>query len=171
MINKWWRESNIASGIQVVLRLLLGYTFLTGGLHKIGGFDASGYLSNAVANPVKGPDGSLTFGLYHSFLESFALPNVGLFNVLVPWGELLIGIGLILGCLTTAAVFFAMVMNFSFLMAGTVSSNPLDVLYGFLIITAGANAGKYGLDHWVLPYLHKFFNKGKEKEHSTYKSA
>ena len=104
----------------------------------------------------------MVFGGYVSFLESFALPNVGLFNVIVPWGEFLVGLGLILGCLTTAAAFFGMVMNFSFLMAGTVSHNPTDILMGFFIITAGYNAGKFGLDRYVLPYLRKLTNKGKD---------
>mgnify|MGYP001954904578 CR=1 FL=1 len=164
MINKWWRESNIAAGIGVIIRLYLGWGFLTAGWGKITGgqFDASGFLSNAIQNPVTGPDGNAVFGAYTSFLESFALPNVGLFNVLVPWGEFLVGLGLILGCLTTAAAFFALVMNFSFIMAGAISHNPTDILMGFLLVTAGANAGKFGLDRYVLPYLRKLSNKGKE---------
>ncbi|MFY3793156.1 hypothetical protein ACOQFO_15900 [Ureibacillus sp. MALMAid1270] len=46
-------------------------------------------------------------------------------------------------------------MNFSFLMAGAISHNPTDILIGLLIIFAGANAGKFGLDYFVLPYLRK----------------
>ena len=169
MINKWWRNNNIAAVLVVLVRLYVGVYFLKAGWGKITGgqFDASGFLANAVKNPVKGPDGSVVYGAYVSFLEKFALPNVDVFNTIVPWGELLIGLGLILGCLTVAATFFALVMNFSFLMAGTVSSNPLDILLGFLIITAGANAGKIGLDRYVLPYLRKLTNKGKETRHST----
>ncbi len=173
MIMKWWREHNIASGIQVIFRLLLGWTFLMGGYHKLsaGGFDASGYLKNAVANPVTGPDGNAVYGWYSAFLENIALPNVGLFNFIVPVGELLIGIGLILGCLTTAAACFALIMNFSFMFAGTVSSNPIDIFYGFMIIMAGANAGKFGLDRWVLPYLTKLVKKDKGGEGEILKSA
>lgn len=157
MINNWWRKNNIAGVILTILRLYLGYSFITAGFGKITGgqFDASGFIANAVKNPVTGPDGSSVFGLYTTFLEQFALPNVELFNVIVPWGEFLIGLGLILGCLSMAAAFFAMVMNFSFLMAGAVSHNPIDILIGFLLISAGANAGKFGLDFYLLPYLRK----------------
>ena len=153
---KWLRENTIASGILALLRLYLGYEWLTAGFHKItGGFDASGFLKGAIANPVKGPDGSIVYSTYVGFLKSFALPNSGIFNVLVPWGEFLVGLGLILGCLTTAAMFFALVMNFSYVMAGTVSTNPWDILIGIFIVFAGYNAGKFGLDRWVIPYIRK----------------
>jgi thiosulfate dehydrogenase (quinone) large subunit len=84
-----------------------------------------------------------------------------LFNVLVAWGEFLIGLGLILGCLTTAAIFFALLMNFAFFMAGTVSHNPTDIFFGTLILFAGYNAGRYGLDRWIIPWIRKNLFKNK----------
>ncbi|WP_077212190.1 DoxX family protein, partial [Bacillus dakarensis] len=152
MINKTLRENNIAAGFLTLIRLYLGYAWLTAGFGKLtGGFDASGFLANAVKNPVMGPDGSPVYGWYVTFIESFALPNAALFNVMIPWGEFLVGLGLMLGCLTTAAAFFAVVMNFAFMLAGTVSHNPTDILMGVIIMAAGYNAGKFGLDHYVLP--------------------
>ncbi|MDF1511737.1 DoxX family membrane protein, partial [Robertmurraya sp. DFI.2.37] len=112
----------------------LGWAWMTAGWGKItGGFDASGFLKGAVANSVTGPDGSPVYSGWVSFLDSFAVPNAGLFSPLVDWGELLVGLGLILGCLTTAAAFFALVMNFSFMLSGTVSHNPTDILMGVFI--------------------------------------
>jgi thiosulfate dehydrogenase (quinone) large subunit len=167
MFNKFLRENKIASVILTVLRLYLGYSWFTAGFHKLtGGFDAAGFLKGAIANPVKGPDGAVVFGWYVDFLKHFALPNVDVFNVLVPWGETLIGLGLILGCLTTAAMFFGLVMNFSFFLAGTVSHNPRDIFLGFIILTAGYNAGKIGLDRWVVPYFRKM-SKGTVKQKKT----
>ncbi len=137
---------------------------MTAGWGKItGGFDASGFLQGAVANPVTGPDGAAVYSGWVTFLESFAIPNAGLFSTLVAWGELLVGLGLILGCLTTAAAFFGLVMNFSFMLSGTVSHNPTDIIMGVFIAAAGYNAGKYGLDRYVLPYLRKLVNKGKNE--------
>jgi thiosulfate dehydrogenase (quinone) large subunit len=158
------RENKIAAGILAVIRIWLGYNWMTAGWGKLTGegFDASGYLNNAVANPVMGPDGAPVYGWYTNFLESFALPNVELFNFIVPLGEFLIGLGLILGCLTTAAMFFGLVMNFSFFLAGTVSHNPTDIFFGFIILFAGYNAGRYGLDRWVVPFLRKTLNKKAE---------
>ncbi len=166
MFNKFLRESNVATVILTVIRLYLGYAWFTAGLGKLqsGAFDASGFLKGAIANPVKGPDGNMVYGWYVNFLESFALPNIDVFNHIVPWGETLIGLGLILGCLTTAAMFFGLVMNFAFFLAGTVSHNPTDIFLGFIILTAGYNAGRIGLDRWVVPFLRKTFGTNKAKE-------
>ncbi len=168
MFNKLLRENNIVAGILTVIRVYLGWHWLSAGWGKItgGGFDASGFLAGAVANPVaKGED--LVYPTFVKFLESFALPNAGLFNVLIPWGEFLVGLGLILGCLTTYAAFFALVMNFSFLFAGTISSNPFDIMLALFIVAAGYNAGKFGLDRFVTPYLSKLINKGKDKGYTV----
>jgi thiosulfate dehydrogenase (quinone) large subunit len=44
-------------------------------------------------------------------------------------------------------------MNMSFLMAGTVSTNPVLFLGGILLILAWKNAGYLGLDRFLLPAL------------------
>jgi thiosulfate dehydrogenase (quinone) large subunit len=165
MFNNFLRENKISAAILTIIRLYLGYAWFTAGLGKLtgGGFDASGFLANAVKNPVKGPDGNMVYSWYVNFLENFALPNIDVFNTIVPWGETLIGLGLMLGCLTTAAMFFGLVMNFSFFLAGTVSHNPTDIFLGFIILTAGYNAGKFGLDYWVVPFINKTVGKNKAK--------
>ncbi|WML43959.1 DoxX family protein [Neobacillus sp. PS3-40] len=161
MFSQFLRENKISAAILTVLRLYLGYEWLTAGFHKLssGSFDAAGFLKGAIANPVKGPDGSTVYATYVGFLKHFALPNAHLFNTIIPLGEFLVGLGLILGCLTTAAAFFALVMNFSYLMAGTVSSNPLDILLGVIILAAGYNAGRIGLDRLVMPFIRKMTAK------------
>jgi thiosulfate dehydrogenase [quinone] large subunit len=157
------RESRIAAGILLVIRLYLGYSWLMAGYHKLtGGFDASGFLKNAIANPVKGPKGDVLYGWYVNFLKGFALPNVELFNTIVPIGEFLVGLGLILGCFTTAAMFFGLVMNFAFFLAGTVSHNPTDIFLGTIILFSGYNAGRYGLDRWVIPFIRKTVFKNED---------
>ncbi len=161
MFNNFLRENKVAAIILTVIRLYLGYGFLMAGFEKISGgkFDATGFLTGVTMHPVVGPDKAVVYPTYVSFLKHFALPNAHLFNVLVPWGEFLVGLGLILGCLTTAAVFFGLVMNFSYVLAGTVSTNPMDILLGVIILTAGYNAGRIGLDRWVIPFFRKMTNK------------
>jgi len=170
MLNKWWKNNSIAATIITLVRVYLGYSFLTAGWGKItsGQFDASGFIGNAIKNPVVGPDGAPVFNMYTKFLENVALPNIELFNVLVPWGEFLVGVGLMLGCLTTAAAFFAMVMNFSFLLAGAISHNPTDIIMSVLIIVAGMNAGKVGLDRYVIPFIKKYKQNRNEKLHVSH---
>jgi thiosulfate dehydrogenase (quinone) large subunit len=164
MFNKFLRENKISAVILTLIRLYLGYSWFTAGFHKLtGGFDASGFLKGAIAKPVSGPEGNVLYGWYVDFLSNFALPNIHVFNTIVPIGETLIGLGLLLGCLTTAAMFFGLVMNFSFFLAGTVSHNPTDILLGFIILTAGYNAGRYGLDRWVVPFINRTVGKSKAK--------
>ena len=165
MIMNWLRTSNIAAGILTVVRVYLGWLWLSAGWGKAFGdepFNAGGFLARAIENPVvKG--GEPVFGWYVSFLESFALPNADLFSFMVAYGEIAVGLGLILGCLTTWAAFFGMVMNFAFVMAGTVSHSPMDIIMEIFIVAAGVNAGKFGLDRWVMPYLKGLIFKSKSQ--------
>jgi thiosulfate dehydrogenase [quinone] large subunit len=163
MIMNWLRGSKYAAVILTLVRLYVGYEWMKAGWHKITGakaFDAAGFLKGAIAKPVleSGTQDSV-YPNFVAFLQHFALPNVKLFNAIVPWGELLVGVGLILGALTTTAVFFGMFMNFAYMLAGTVSSNPWLILLSIFIIAAGANAGKFGADYYALPYIRQWFSK------------
>ncbi len=165
---EWLRTNKYASALLLIIRLYLGYEWFIHGLEKVrgGAFDATGFLNNIIANPVKGPDGTALYPIYNSFIEHFALPNVGIINILIPWGELLVGLGLLLGVLTTAAVFSGLLMNFLFVFGGTVSTNPAMIILGFIILAAGANAGKLGGDYYVLPWIRKTLFK--KNDHSSY---
>ena len=163
MIMNWLRNSNIAAGILLVVRVYLGWLWLAAGWGKVtteGGFDAAGFLGRAIENPVvKG--GEPVYSWYVSFLENFAVPNAELFSIMVSYGEVAVGLGLILGCLTTWAAFFGMVMNFAFVLGGTISHSPTDIMAEIIICAAGVNAGKFGLDRWVMPYLKGLIFKNK----------
>ncbi|OAS13464.1 DoxX family membrane protein [Paenibacillus oryzisoli] len=166
---KWLRGNNYAAMLLTIIRLYVGWEWMVAGWHKITGdkaFDATGYLKGAIAKPVlESGTTDLVYANYVAFLKNFALPHVGWFNVMVPWGELLVGLGLLIGALTTTAIFFGLLMNFMYMFAGTVSANPWLILLGFFIIAAGANAGKFGVDHLILPYLHKWLDKILERFH------
>jgi thiosulfate dehydrogenase [quinone] large subunit len=165
MLMNWLRNNRVATVLLTVLRLYLGYTWITAGWHKLTGdkaFDAAGFIKGAIAKPiVETGTTEHVYPNFVAFLEHFALPNVKLFNFLIPWGELLIGLGLLLGALTTVAMFFGVFMNFIFLYAGTVSTNPWMVMLGVIILAAGANAGRFGVDYYLLPMLRAFFTHHK----------
>ena len=154
------------SWMWVIIRLYVGYQFLHAGWGKITGanpFDASGYLKGAVGKII--PAATLTpeqlakfkpitATWWGEFLQSFAIPNVKLFNILVPWGELLVGLALIVGFATIFSATMGMLMNFAFLMSGSTSSNPYLLALQVIIVAAGgAYAGYLGADYWFRPWF------------------
>ncbi|NOU95824.1 DoxX family membrane protein [Paenibacillus sp. LMG 31456] len=163
MLGKWLRENKYAAGILLFVRLYFGYEWLTHGWQKLmGGFNAGGFLNNAVAKPViDKATNELVYPTFTAFIQNFALPNVKIINIMIPLGEFLVGLGLILGVLTTAAAFFGLMMNFMFMFAGTVSTNPWFILIGGILFMAGANTGRFGIDHYLMPYLRKLFTHKK----------
>jgi thiosulfate dehydrogenase [quinone] large subunit len=126
-----------------------------------GGFEAAGFLQGAIAKATG--DHPAVQGWWAAFLEHAALPGVKVFNVMVPLGEFLVGLGLILGTFTTFAALMGIVMNAAFLFSGTVSTNAQMLLLQMFILVAAANAGKIGLDRWVIPYLRGLWNKWTHK--------
>lgn len=143
----------------LVVRLYLGYQWLKAGWGKVtsdawtgdnAGAAVQGFVKGALAKAEEGKD---VAGWYASFLESAVLPNAKLFGFLVAFGEVAVGLGLILGLLTGIAAFFGSFMNVSFLFAGTLSTNPLLFILATWLVLAWKVAGWYGLDRWALQYL------------------
>ncbi|GGF12460.1 hypothetical protein GCM10010954_08950 [Halobacillus andaensis] len=155
-MKQWFTEHVSAAIILLGIRIYLGYTWLTSGFGKVtGDFDAGGYLQGAIGKS-QGEE-AIVQGWWAAFLETFALPNSGLFSFLVMWGEVLVGIALFIGLLTKTGAFFGMLMNMAFLLSGTISTNPEMLILGALILAAGANAGRIGLDRYAAEFLK---NKG-----------
>ena len=75
------------------------------------------------------------------------------FGKLIAYGEMAVGIALILGAFTGLAAFGAGLMNWNFMMAGTASSNPLLFALGVVLILAWKTAGYWGADRFLLPLL------------------
>src|SRR5262249_4276849 len=92
-------------------------------------------------------------GWYADFLRTLVIPHAGLWAYLVTFGEVAVGLGLLVGALTGIAAFFGVVMNFNYLLAGTVSINPLLGVLGLLLVLAWRVAGYYGVDRYLLPLL------------------
>jgi thiosulfate dehydrogenase [quinone] large subunit len=167
MFNNWLRNNKVAAWILTVIRIYVGYEWLTAGWGKLssGGFNAGGFIQGAIANSTG--DHPAVQGWWAAFLEHAALPGIKFFNVLVPLGETLVGLGLILGTFTTFAALMAIVMNTAFLFSGTVSTNAQMLILEVFIVVAAANAGRIGLDRWVMPYVRSLFHK-KDKTPTTF---
>ena len=79
--------------------------------------------------------------------------SAGWFSYVIVFGELAVGLGLILGAFVGLAATGGLMMNLAFLLAGTTSTNPVLAVLGVLLILAWKNAGYFGLDRWLLPML------------------
>jgi hypothetical protein len=91
---------------------------------------------------------------YRGFLQFMIDTNsAGWFSYVIVFGELAVGVGLIVGAFVGLAAAGGLLMNFAFLLAGTTSTNPMFVMLGFLLILAWKNAGYIGLDYFLLPML------------------
>lgn len=155
---KFLRENKIASVILAIIRVWLGVQWTLAGWEKITSspaFDPKGFFMGTITNPVMTPEKTAAYPWFNDLVKNVMMPNSKAFGFMVSWGEFLIGLGLIFGCLTTAALFFAMMMNFTYLLAGTVSVNPEYIFFEIFLIVAGFNAGKIGLDYWVIPWFRK----------------
>lgn len=158
MFVEFIRNNKGLAWLLTVLRVYLGYTWLTAGWGKaIGGFDASGFIQGAIAGA--GGDNPTVQGWWAAFLEAVALPNAEMFSFVVAWGEVLVGIALILGIFTNFAALMGITMNFAFLFSGTVSTNAQMVLLTIFLLVAGYNAGRYGLDRWILPFIREYIKR------------
>jgi thiosulfate dehydrogenase [quinone] large subunit len=152
--------STVMAWVWLVVRVWVGYQWITASLHKIEdpawvqtGTALKGFWESAVRIPAQGRP-PISFGWYRDFLN-FLLNTQSYtwFAKLVAYGELLVGIALVLGAFVGIAAFFGALMNWSFMMAGTASINPVLFLLAGLLILAWKVAGYIGLDYYLLPLL------------------
>lgn len=155
---KWWKTPQ-AAVIWTLIRVWLGIQWIEAGWHKVtSGFDASGFMKGAIAGATG--DHPAVQGWYSAFLETVALPNADLFSTLVAYGELLVGIGLILGAATIPALIAAAFMNLNFLLAGTTSTNPILYTTAIILLFTGSGAYFWGVDRFAIPYIKNLLGKG-----------
>jgi len=153
--------SNTRAGLfWLPIRIFVGFQWVEAGWHKLtgggwidGGASLLGYWTNAVKVPETGKP-PITFEWYRGFLQ-FLIDNHAQtwFGWLITLGELAVGLGLLLGALTGLAAFFGALMNMSFLLAGSASTNPVMFTFAIGLILAWKVAGYYGLDRYLLPML------------------
>lgn len=146
--------------IWLIVRLYVGWQWFSEGLNKIQspawtGAKAGNFLTMWIEGALKKTQGAHpdVQGWYAFFLSHVVLPHAAFWSYAVSYGELFVGIGLILGLFTGIAAFFGTTMNASYLLAGTVSVNPILFALGTMLVLAWKTAGYWGLDRWVLPYV------------------
>lgn len=142
-----------------LVRIYLGWIWLEAGWQKVmnpawvgadAGVPLAGFIKGALAKTAGAhPDVS---GWYAWFLSNVVSNNMTLWSNLVAFGELLVGVGLILGILTAWSAFFGSLMNFSYLLAGTISTNPVMLVFGLGILAARRLATVFALDRYLMSW-------------------
>jgi len=146
------RAHSLSAWFVLSLRLMMGWAFAYSGATKIlaGGFDSGGYLSFAAAtngNPLEAMFAWM--GSTPWFVE-FA-------NVAVPWGELFIGLGLLVGALVRLAAFFGALMMAMFYFGNwSVEHGVINGDFAYMLVflaVAAFGAGRIlGLDTYIENY-------------------
>ncbi len=178
---RWFQFLRFGYGASLLLlpiRIYVGYEWLQAGIEKVGspawtgsqaGAAVRGFAQGALAKTAgEHPD---VQGWYAWFLREVVIPNSALFGWLVAWGEVLVGIALILGFLTGVAAFFGGVMNANYLLAGTVSTNPILLALELVLIVGWRPAGWWGLDRWIIPLISQAWTRVPETGASPERSA
>jgi thiosulfate dehydrogenase [quinone] large subunit len=100
------------------------------------------------------PKPVIAFDWYRAFIEFLVNSEAHIwFSKIIIFGELAIALGLILGAFTGIAAFFGGLMNWSFIMAGSASTNGLLFAIATWLVLAWRNAGWIGLDRWLLTMI------------------
>lgn len=159
-LTRWLFSKMSAAWLWLPLRIWLGYQWIEASLHKIDnpawvstGEALKGFWMSAVTIP-EGGRPPIAFDWYRDFIQ--LLLDAGAyswFGKLIAYGEMLVGVAMILGAFTGIAAFFGAAMNWNFMMAGSASTNPLMFLVSFGLILAWKVAGQIGLDRILLPLI------------------
>lgn len=152
----------------LVVRVWLGIQWIQSASGKIGvpgwtetGESLQGFWERAVAIPETGRP-AIAFDWYRGFLQALLDAEAYTwFAKLVAYGELLVGIALIIGAFVGIAAFFGAVMNWSFMMAGSASTNPVLLIAAISLILAWKIAGFIGADYFLLNLIGTPWNRGK----------
>jgi thiosulfate dehydrogenase [quinone] large subunit len=149
----------------LLARLYLGYQWLLAGSHKLwgegrwiavpgpDGLPLQGFWQRAIAIPEQGSP-AIKYDWYRQFL-TFMLDHgwYHWFAWVIAFGEVTVGILLIVGAFVGLAALAGAFMNFNFMLAGSASINPVLFIIALLVAFGWKTAGWIGLDRWLLPAL------------------
>lgn len=160
-IARWLFADTRVAWMWLAVRLYLGWQWLEAGWHKIqdaawvgGGAAVQGFWNRIVQIPEPPARPPITYDWYRGLIGALLEGgHYSWFGKLVAYGEVLVGIGVILGALVGITAFFGAFMNFNFMLAGSASSNPVLFILAVMLMMAWKVAGYYGLDRWLLPVL------------------
>lgn len=156
--------SSASAPLWFIVRVYLGYAWLMAGWDKVtnpvwfgssAGAALNGFVQGALGKTAGAHPDVQTW--YASFLQSTVLPHLVTWSNAIAVGEVLVGLGLIVGLCTSVSAFFGFFMNLNFLLAGTVSVNPIWLVLALGLMLAHRVAGQWGLDRYARPFFRRMF--------------
>lgn len=113
-----------------IIRIALAVSWFYQGWFKLqANFDISGLVPSVLMN-TDSPD------WYKAFMEHVVGPYTGIFNILIPWGELLVGLGLITGILVYPALISGIFMGINYWLADMIYIYPVQLATAILLMLA-----------------------------------
>jgi thiosulfate dehydrogenase (quinone) large subunit len=164
----------LAALIWLPIRVWLGWQWLEAGLHKFdsaswmqSGTALKGFWTSAVAIPATGT-APIHYVWYRDFLQMMLNAQAYTwFAKIITIGELLVGVAMILGIFTGFSALMGGVMNFSYLMAGSASVNPMFLVLEVGLVVAWKISGYFGADYFLVPWVAQLWGPKTEKENTS----
>ena len=158
-IAKFLFSDKRAAWLWLPLRIWVGLQWIDAASHKVvdpawlNGTALQKSWTSMTAIPATGKP-PITFDWYRDFIKGMLdAGSFSWFGPLVAWGELLIGIALVIGAFVGIAAFFGAFMNWNFIMAGSASSNGLLLGLAVFLALAWKVAGYIGADYFLLRFV------------------
>ncbi|TDT60997.1 FAD-dependent oxidoreductase [Fonticella tunisiensis] len=96
--------------------------------------------------------------IYQWFLDTFIQPVSGIFQYVVVFIEIGIGLALIAGLFTFVASVVSIGMNLNFILSAMAGKESLWYIFASIALMGGAGRA-FGLDYYVMPWLKRWWNK------------
>lgn len=155
-IKSFFIEDKRSAIFYLVIRLYVGWAWFYAGWEKL---TSGAWLGGNAGNVIKGfLNGALlkTGGEHPDVMRWYAwlinhvfIPSAPLLSYLIVFGEIIVGIALILGLCTKKAARAGIFMNLNYLFAGTVSTNPFLLVLQLFLIKGNKVAGWIGVDRFM----------------------
>lgn len=172
--NTWVRAT-----LWLLLRVWVGFQFLDAGVAKLFGDEKAAFIGANAGAGIKGmltgaTSVQMTGGAHPAVLAPFVwlaqnvfIPAAPAFSYMVAFGEVLIGLALLVGLFTRFAAFWGAFLNLLFMLAGSSGVNPYMFTIELSILLVGVSAGLLGADAVVLPYVKAEYAKWRAGTLST----
>jgi thiosulfate dehydrogenase [quinone] large subunit len=143
----WLRESKYAAVAWLAVRVWVGIMWMQAGIAKVWGAENPAFLHNNGAG-VAGfaGHGTPAYSWWGTVMHSFVVPNASWIAVIVAFGELAIGLGLVVGFLTRTAAIASLLLLFTYIMSGTASVCAFYALCAIIVLATWRTSTWIGVD-------------------------